>query len=160
MLREPAARDAVTATLSRWSGWSVPAEAIARLASEDATPLIDVLATLRSGEPTVDDVRGIERRTALLRLAIRFSGDLATSLGSSSSPAASALGPLAEPAPDDAWALEHLEALSRVAVLARAWLTAGDEGAVSGPLRAALDWESDALLQRLGEWRGPIPTLR
>jgi len=157
LLSDTAQRDAVAGTLARWSGWSIPAEAL-----EGAVEARTRLANDRSadGPQAERQLRQMEETTALARLALRLAPALAPALGTTSSPAAAVLAPLVSPPPLDAWGLEHLETLARIAVLARAWVAVRDDDATAAPLREALDREANTLLHEMGEWRGPIPTLR
>jgi hypothetical protein len=150
-------RAALAEALARWSGWAIPPDAL-REAVESSRDLPGGL----SGEDSPEErrIRQMEQETALARLALWLAPLVTPALGTHPNPAVALLGPLAASAPPEAWAQEHLESLARLAVLARAWLDAGGNDAAADPLREALNLEANTLLHQLGEWRGPIPTLR
>lgn len=159
ILQDDRGFEAVAATLDRWNGWSIPTATL-RALMESSSTAAEPEEGGRDGVDAERRLRAVERATALPRLALVLSERLQPAVGTSTSPAAAVLAPLCADPPVDAWGREDLEALARLAVLGRAAAAVVDESEKGRALREALDQEANALLQQLGEWRGPIPTVR
>ncbi|MFO0872751.1 MAG: hypothetical protein U0575_02100 [Phycisphaerales bacterium] len=155
-----ARRASIGAALERWPGWSVPIRAVAECARDAEDALRGLVATIAAGGPKDDDLRSLERRLALPRLAVVCADRVGPALDAAPRGSLAALSGLAETPTSDAWPRDAGPMFDRLGLSARAWLAAPAGDPRRATLRAAIDAAVDRMLRDLGEWRGPAPTLR
>lgn len=159
-------RATLDATLERWAGWSVPMAAVEAVAEAEADALRALVGTIAAGGPRDADLKSLERRLALPRLAIVSADRVGPALASAPRGAIAPLSAVTEPPLADAWPRGAVDELAMLGLYARAWKAAADaenhaeKGDDADELRTAVDAIADRILRDLGEWRGPVPTLR
>jgi len=156
---DPTTRDRIHARLVRFAAWSIPTAAVTAVAEEAIGPIRMLLE--RARPPTEVELRRLETITALPRLCVALDARLIPLDELLPSAAWAALGSALERPPADVWPRGRLGEFARLAVQSRAWHEGVDaDEEPRAARRAHVDASADLLLRELGEWRGPIPTLR
>lgn len=159
VMLDPSTRERIDSRLARYAVWALPSAAAASIAEEAIGPIRMLLE--RNQPPTEVELRRLEVITALPRLCATLDARLAPLAELLPSTAWAAMGSALERPPVEVWPRGRLQEFARLAVQARAWQDAvDDDEEIRTARRAHLDALADLLLRELGEWRGPIPTLR